>query len=1197
MTTICRVYCTQAATPLVQIIYFCFPHPIRQPTPTAGHCPERYTRRRTLPPDNALQQLIAKLNPEQRAAVEATEGPLLILAGAGSGKTRVITSRIAWLIREKGVAPDSILAVTFTNKASKEMGERVEKMLDHSSLAKPLLCTFHSLCVRMLRRDIEALKVGGEGLTRSFAIYDENDQQAIVKQAMKRMGLDTKQLTPRTVLGKISWAKNHMVDPQEYYLSSKDPNSERIAHNYQAYKAELRKNNALDFDDLLLEAVRLLKVSSEVRERYQRRYRYLLVDEYQDTNRPQYELLKLLAGETKNVCAVGDEDQSIYSWRGADIRNILEFEKDFPNARIVRLEQNYRSTQVILEAAGAVVANNIQRKGKKLWTDRQGGSLIGYYEAPDGENEALFIADSIQKFLREAESSENENPGGAHCAVLYRTNSQSRLVEESLRRYNIAYTMVGGFSFYERAEIKDLLGYLRLVRNPHDSMALQRVINTPVRGIGKTTLETLERLALETGKSTWDALADALAHRLIPTRAHMALDSFRQLILDAQAMMDPDFAGKLSADVSASEEADTGFEFGAGSANAASAESATSFNFGGEEDGQLSLLDASSFSPFAAASKRPFLTMPKKTTEHGRPQSNPIVTPEVLPPQKRVEVSLAGKTWQISEEAYKKLQHRMRSQEEKAFEIGVSGPRAEFKSREPLRVALFFDPLRIGGWELIGIIHNIEGEHKTEQLGNESIPHSYLQDPENCEHCNTRKRRITTFILKNNDGRFKQVGSACIHKFLGDKPEVWKFDKPEVWRFAQESTQELESYLDDLAERDLEVPAAPQSEWVAASGSGSLARTESDREAAPAFRSPGDPATLPELIRFLIDRSGYIKALETEGSPESFSRIENLKELANAAHDAEARGETLADFLDHAALSSDTDKYDPDSRVTLMTLHAAKGLEFPLVFLAGLEEGLFPHSRTLNSPEELEEERRLCYVGMTRAMNTLILTRAHYRRRYGNDAPEQSVPSRFLEEVPSQLVENLTGRSPAWANPAYGHRGGQRAGQSSEFGDRHFNYEDENQDAPRAPVQQGNGGYKRFGIDSGSSEPFVAPWMTASAKSPSPTPKPGPASSSSSQSGAKEEGADGHSIDNIARFFGGKGGALKPGVLPRPAIEIAKPTGATGLKKGQRVRHAKYGEGTILMREGNGEDAKLTVLFVRHGMKKLMEKFANLQKM
>jgi DNA helicase-2/ATP-dependent DNA helicase PcrA len=978
--------------------------------------------------------MIDKLNPEQRAAVEATEGPLLILAGAGSGKTRVITSRIAWLIREKGIAPDSILAVTFTNKASKEMGERVERLLDHSSLAKPLLCTFHSLCVRMLRRDIEALKVGNEGLTRSFAIYDESDQQGIVKQIMKRMGLDTKQLTPRTVLGKISWAKNHMVDPQEYYLASKDPNSERIAHIFKGYQAELRKNNALDFDDLLLEAVRLLKVSGEVRARLQRRYRYLLVDEYQDTNRPQYELMKLLAGEARNVCAVGDEDQSIYSWRGADIRNILEFEKDFPDARIVRLEQNYRSTQVILEAAGAVVANNLRRKGKKLWTDRQGGSLVGYYEAPDGENEALFIADRVQKFLQEANLAEGESRGGDHCAVLYRTNAQSRLVEEALRRYNIAYTMVGGFSFYERAEIKDLLGYLRLVRNPHDSMALQRVINTPARGIGKTTLETLERLALETGQSTWEALSAAISNRLIPTRALMALDSFRQLILDAQAMTDPDFAGKLSADVAASaesaEDLDTGFEFGAATADSASGGSEASFNFGaGEDTAQLPLLDASSFSPFAAASKRPFLKMPKQT--------------EPRVPQ----VPTLGS--------------------------GISTP-------------------------------------------------------------------------PNPD-------------FESDAEEV----------AAGEQGQE--------------------------SG----------------FRSPGDAATLPELIRFLIDRTGYIKALETEGSPEAFSRIENLKELANAAHDAEVRGETLAEFLDHAALSSDTDQIDPDARVTLMTLHAAKGLEFPLVFLAGLEEGLFPHSRTLNNPEELEEERRLCYVGMTRAMNTLILTRAHYRRRYGNDSPEQSIPSRFLEEVPSQLIENLGSASPAqsssWSTPGYPKSYVRRPGAASDFSDRHYNYEDENQDAPHWPNGSKSGEANAMGS---ACKPFVASWMKARAKPTSSSPTSsqdaqraeGVAVSAPQLKGKSADAPGEHSIDNIARFFGGKSGHGKPGSLPRPAsyspeMKLPAPTGAAHLKKGQRVRHAKYGEGTVLMREGDGEDAKLTVLFVRHGMKKLMEKFANLQKM
>src|SRR5208282_532384 len=315
--------------------------------------------------------------------------------------------------------------MTFTNKAAAEMGERVEKLVGGLSIAKPVISTFHSFCVRMLRRDIEALRIPSSvpgqpaiGHTKNFVIYDESDMQSVVKSVMKRLGLDDKQLTPRIVLGRISWAKNHMLDPQELYLQSADPKTEKIAHLYEEYRKELRKANALDFDDLLLEAVRLLKSAPQVREYYNRRFQYLLIDEYQDTNRPQYELMRMLAGERHNVCAVGDEDQSIYSWRGADIRNILEFEKDFPNARIVRLEQNYRSTQIILEAAGAVVANNIRRKGKKLWTERQGGSLIGYYEAPDGENEALFIADKIQAFLRAQSSSETQNRG---AAVLYRT--------------------------------------------------------------------------------------------------------------------------------------------------------------------------------------------------------------------------------------------------------------------------------------------------------------------------------------------------------------------------------------------------------------------------------------------------------------------------------------------------------------------------------------------------------------------------------------------------------------------------------------------------------------------------------------------------------------------------------------------------------------------------------------------------------
>jgi DNA helicase-2/ATP-dependent DNA helicase PcrA len=862
-----------------------------------------------------LQHLLNKLNPPQRAAVESVDGPLLILAGAGSGKTRVITHRIAYLIEVRNVAPDSILAVTFTNKASAEMAERVDKLLEHRSLAKPLLATFHSFCVRLLRRDIEALRIGNEGLTRNFVIYDEADQQAIVKQAMRRMGLDTKQLTPRTVLSRISYAKNHMLDPQEIYLESTDPVAERVAHIYEIYRKELRKANALDFDDLLLEAVRVLRSSGEVRERYNRRYRYLLIDEYQDTNRPQYELMKLLAGTEHNVCVVGDEDQSIYSWRGADIRNILEFEKDFPEAKTIRLEQNYRSTQVILEGASAVVARNLQRKGKNLWTSREGGALIGYYEAPDGENEALFIADQIQKYLRKA-GEEQELP---RAAVLYRTNSQSRLVEEALRRYGIAYTMVGGFSFYDRSEIKDLLSYLKLVQNPDDSIALARVINTPARGIGKTTLEVLDRLSVETGMSTWAAIGHAVKEQLLPARACIALASFRRLIEDGRALLEPGFAEKLTQDVAAEPE-----------------------------------------SPAAEAA------------ESGE--------------------------W-----------------EDVGFDFGDLQP-------EPADV-----------------------------------------DPE--------------------------------------EQTLLSFDEPDK-------------------------PFLPPADPVAHEG----------------FRKPGDAATLPELIRFLIDRTGYIRSLEEEGTPESFSRIENLKELANAAQDAQQRGETLSEFLDHAALVSDTDRYNPESRITLMSLHSAKGLEFPLVLLAGMEEGLFPHSRTLNQPNELEEERRLCYVGMTRAMDALVMTRARYRRRYGNDMPEASMPSRFLEEIPAHLLQDLTrGQRPS--SGAYAARYGSSRDQWES--PRHYNYEDEDQ-------------------------------RTVSRTAPS-----------SNRSSSRPAG----SLDNIAQFF-----SSHKTTGSRPKLEIPVSAGATGFRSGQRVRHPKYGEGVVFRREGDGDDAKITVQFAQFGVKKLVEKFAQLEK-
>ena len=491
---------------------------------------------------------LSQLNPQQREAVETSEGPLLILAGAGSGKTRVITYRIAHLIENLGAMPESILAVTFTNKAASEMVERVDKIVGGLSAAKPVISTFHSFCVRVLRRDIEALRIPSTvpgtppiGLTKNFVIYDEADQQQLVKSVMRRLGIDDKQVTPRSVLAHISWAKNHMLDPQEVYLQSADPKTERVAQIYEEYRKELLKANALDFDDLLLEAVRLLKAVPTVREHYNRRFQYVLVDEYQDTNRPQYELMRVLAGAHHNVCAVGDEDQSIYSWRGADIRNILEFEKDFPEAKIIRLEQNYRSTQNILQAASAVVANNIKRKGKNLWTSRQGGTKIGYYEAPDGENEALFVADYIAKYLREA-AEQSENP---RAAVLYRTNSQSRLFEEGMRRYQLKYHVVGGFSFYERAEIKDMISYLKVIHNPDDSISLLRVINTPVRGIGKTTIETLECVALETGLSLWGAIGESIRRQLLPQRALLALKGFHDLIEDARAILAGTYVQRL----------------------------------------------------------------------------------------------------------------------------------------------------------------------------------------------------------------------------------------------------------------------------------------------------------------------------------------------------------------------------------------------------------------------------------------------------------------------------------------------------------------------------------------------------------------------------------------------------------------------------------------------------------------------------
>jgi DNA helicase-2/ATP-dependent DNA helicase PcrA len=881
-----------------------------------------------------------ELNPQQREAVEATDGPVLILAGAGSGKTRVITFRIAYLIEKMGVMPESILAMTFTNKAASEMAERVEKLVGGLSIAKPVISTFHSFCVRVLRRDIEALRIPSTvpgqlaiGLTKNFVIYDESDQQQVVKGIMRRLGLDDKQLTPRNVLSRISWAKNHMLDPQEIYLQSGDPKTEKIAHIFEEYRKELRKANAMDFDDLLLEAMRLLKSVAAVREYYNRRFQYILVDEYQDTNRPQYELMRLLAGDGHNVCAVGDEDQSIYSWRGADIRNILEFEHDFPEAKIVRLEENYRSTQNILEAASVVVANNVRRKGKNLWTSRQGGAKIGYYEAPDGENEALFAADTINRYVRAA----GENGETARAAVLYRTNSQSRLFEEAMRRYQLKYHVVGGFSFYERAEIKDLISYLKVIQNPDDSVSLLRVINTPVRGIGKTTIEMIERLALETGLSMWGAVGEAITRQLLAARAMAALKGFRELVEDGRAMLEGAFVERVEA-----------------TAEVASAESAAELRSAGQ--------------PTAA-----------------------------VPAQDR-------------------------------------GSDTDF------------DP------------------------GNFSFDFA--------------------------------AGDSAEDNSAGEE------DSP--------------------------------------------SKEDAVNEAVDGFRAPGAAANTAEILKFLIDRTGYIKQLEEEDTPESFSRIENLRELVNAAMDSRDRGETLDQFLDHAALVSDADQYDEHAQITLMTLHAAKGLEFPLVVLAGMEEGLFPHSRTMLEPDSIEEERRLCYVGMTRAMDTLILSRAVYRRRYGTDMPEASVPSRFLEEVPPRLVEELGGsRRRGLSSSPSSSAGLSRTRVSAPHVQRaestHYSYEDEDQSAT---------------------------WNPARVKPKTATPL-----------------GNYNSIDNIAEFFVSRGKKFK---VPKMASE--EPSGRRGFRPGQKVKHPKYGEGTVYRREGDGEDAKITVQFPRFGLKKLAEKYAQLER-
>lgn len=611
---------------------------------------------------------------------------MLILAGAGSGKTRAITYKVAFLIDREICRPEQVLAVTFTNKAAEEMRSRVEKLLAQFP-SPPLICTFHSFAVRVLRRHAHLLDYG-----RDFTICDRDDQKRVFRRVYEKLNLTDNQLPLRRTQAVISRAKSRSWDPGEYRRLSRDFDGEEICQVYSAYQHYLKQSNAVDFDDLLLLAVQLFREHPELRERYADQYQYLLIDEYQDTNPPQYELVRNLAALHGNITAVGDEDQSIYGFRGADIGNILRFESDFTGALVVRLEQNYRSTQNILDAATGVVANNVNRKDKVLWTEQPAGSPIEVRPAQDAREEAHFVSHRIDQYIQEGENG---------LGVLYRTNFQSRQFEEVLRRLRIPYRLVGGVSFYSRKEVKDALAYLRVVRNPNDNVSLLRIINDPPRGIGRVTLDRLHRLAGEKDCSLWQALRSGLEQNLFSGKVHLVLQRFSEL----------------------------------------------------------------------------------------------------------------------------------------------------------------FDSCR-----------------------------EFFQLP--------------------------------LHL--------------------------------------------------------SLEKT--------------------------LETVGYLGALEAEDTEEAHNRILNLRELVAAAREFVDRGESVQEFLDHAALRSETDDYDASAAVTLMTLHNAKGLEFSVVFLVGCEEGLFPHIRSVEE-NDLEEERRLCYVGMTRARKKLHLTYSCRRRFFGRETNEMNQPSRFLQEIPKHLIE------------------------------------------------------------------------------------------------------------------------------------------------------------------------------------------------
>lgn len=641
-----------------------------------------------------MQSLLDGLNREQQQAVQHTEGPLLILAGAGSGKTKVLTVRIAYLLAQ-GVNPYEILAITFTNKAAKEMKSRVEGLV--GDVANRIwLSTFHSFCAKFLRFELDNFL----GYNSNFTIYDTSDSQVVIKAALKALNLDDKYYPVGAMLSAISDAKNKLMFASDYRKQARDFYQQKVADVYEYYERELRKNNALDFDDLLLVAVKLLQSNAAVLDKYSKRFKYVMIDEYQDTNHAQYLLAYLLSSHWKNIAVVGDADQSIYAWRGADIQNILDFEKDYPNCTSIKLEQNYRSTKIILDAANAVIDNNEGRPEKNLWTDKVEGAKIQHFTAQSEHEEAAFIGDTIVK-----KHDIHGVPYG-DMAILYRTNAQSRVLEEALIKRALPYTMVGGTKFYDRKEIKDVLAYLRVLYNPFDDLSLLRIINVPKRSIGATTVSKLQDYARENGTSLFMTLT------------------------------------------------------------------------------QLHLVD-----------------------------------------------TIKGKT------------------KEKLEEFGIL---------------------------------------------------------------------IFTLVAEMDD----------------------------------------KSVLD--------------------------------------------------ILEAILDRTGYLAQLEESTDPQDQARAENIGELLSVAKDFQDTNPTgtVEDFLEQVALVNDVDSFEQEeSKITLMTLHAAKGLEFPIVFLGGLEEGLFPHSRTLMNPEKIEEERRLAYVGITRAEKELYISNATTRTVFGRTS--SYLPSRFIDEIPAELVDSL----------------------------------------------------------------------------------------------------------------------------------------------------------------------------------------------